>query len=704
MAEHPELVNLAAKLNEKELAEIAAVVLDDYREDEDNRGDWLAMHKRWVELYFQRDNPKDPPWTGASSESLPMLAEACNQFSARALKAFFPNRDIIKVVPLGQVDDRSILRAERVEKHMSWQLLDRDRSYKKNKDRLLLSAAIHGSFFTKTYYDPSKGRNIIRNVRAEDLVVPYGIGPRDLEDIERKSEIVWLPVNRSRILAKSGYFVAEAEPYDFSGDDSTLRAAHDKTEGLTQPGRKSEDEFGLAKLIEQHRLLDLDEDGIGEPYIVTVDAQAEKVLRIAIRYDTDDVGSPLREKEPVEYYTHYCFLENPDGFYGLGLGHLIGSMNTSINKMLRQVIDAGTLANVGNMSGYISQALSGRKGEVGIKLGKFQAIQNSADEIGKGIYKFDFKPPNNVLPEMIQLMMGRADRLATTTEALTGQMDRVQQPTTVLALIEQGLEVFGAVYERLFNSWEQELKKIYRLNSKFLPSTEYFALLDLKGKLTQGEIHRIDYAQDLQIAPRPDPKMASEKQKLTKAEMIYRAAMENPLIASSPPHIYEATLNYFRALDVENPQRYVPQPMQGMGRVDDPMLENMTALYPMPQVPPPHPSQNHLEHAKAHQMFLSDPQYGMRVRPEGSQALQDHMQMHIAYLYGLTEAEEGLNGPSGIASLAPAPGNTGIPQGPPGGVPAGPMEGGDGAARVLSPPGPAGGYRPNGAPNQPGTR
>jgi len=390
---HPELRNLAETLKDEELGEIAKQVLEDYKNDEESRMEWLSMHADWLRLYFQKDRPLNAPWEGSSEESIPMLAEACNQFHARAFQAMFPNQGIIKAVPTGKPDEKSKQRAERVGTHMSWQLMVRDKSYKKNKDRLLLSTPLHGSSFTKTYYCPIRTRNITENVRATDLVVPYGTGPRDLEDIERKTHIIWMPLNKAKKLQKLGFFIGEPKAWENPKQEerNEVDQAHDDVMGLREAA------YGdgtYAKILEQHCLCDLDDDEIAEPYIVWVDAASEETLRVAVRYDVDEAGTPTDEKEPIEQFTHYTFLENPDGFYGLGFGHLIGQLNIAVNKLVRQTVDAGTLAGVGNMSGFINKGISTKKGEVQIQFGKFITTESSVEDIARGIYQFKFPPPS----------------------------------------------------------------------------------------------------------------------------------------------------------------------------------------------------------------------------------------------------------------------------------------------------------------------
>jgi chaperonin GroES len=651
---HPELVNLAEKLEEDELGEIASQVVEDYVTDEESRQEWLSMHADWLNLYFQKDRPKSPPWEGSSSESIPVLAEACNQFHARAFQAMFPNRNIIRAIPAGKPDPASKDRAERVGHHMSWQLLTNDKTYKKNKDRLLLSIPLHGSCFTKTFRCPVRDRNITVNVRASDLVVPYGTGPRDLEDLERKTEVIWMPLNRGKKLKRDGFFVEEPEAWS---ERQTISAkndideAHDEAQGVQDPGYA---DGGYAKILEQHRLWDLDDDGIAEPYIVWVDASTEKCLRVAIRYDTDEAGEPTNDKEPVECYTHYTFLENPDGFYGLGFGHLLGQLNLALNKLLRQTIDAATLANVGNHSGFANKQLAAKKGELQFQLGKFVTTESNAEDISKGIYQFKFPGPHNTIIAMIELLMSRSDRLATVTEALTGQTEKVMQPTTILALIEQSLQVFSTVYERVLGAWEIELEKHYRLNRKFMDPEEYFSVLDVMGSVKEGHAAREDYEDDLQIQPVADPKMSTERQKLAKAEAEYNVGMSSPLIVNNPLSLWALTKRYFEAIGAENIDEILPKPQDQLPKVDDPRMENMGALAPVPMVPPAYPDQDHVAHIEAHYELLNDPVYGVRLSDLGRQTLEEHIQAHASLMYGQTESQDGMG------ELAPPPGNGGV--------------------------------------------
>jgi len=632
-----ELENLAETMEPDRLREIAETVIKEYEADDDARSEWLEMHASWMRLYHQDDVPTNSMYDWASEESLPILAEACNQFAARAYKAFFPNRNIIKAVPIGKASEADWKRAERVSKHMSWQLLARDHSYKKNKRRLLLSCSVHGSHFTKTFYDPIKEKNTVVNVRASDLVVPYGTGPRDIEDLERKTHVIPMAVGKGARLAAAGFFIEDPKKAE-SRDDGPVADAANRVDGLTKGGTE-DTSSDQAVILEQHRWLDLD-DG-EKPYIVWVDLEGRKVLRIARRWDDDPT-------EPVEHFTHYPFIENPDGFYGLGMGHLVGEINKSCNKLLRQMLDSATLANVGNHSGFMSQAVAPQGGETSMELGKFKKLAGSVEDLNRGIFQFKFPGPPQAMAEILNLIMARSDRLSSVTEMVSGAAEKVMQPTAVLALIEQAMEQYSSVYEGLFDAWGEELQKVYRLNGKYLPVQEYFTVLDAQGPEVQ-QVMQTDYLADLQIMPLADPKMATEQQRLTRGQVEYDFLLNYhatllQMPAPIQPFIYKAALQFAETIQMDDADQKLspPPPPPEPKRIDDPMIENMMALMPgQPQVPDVALDQNHLEHLKAHETFLVDPAYADRFPPGGKEAMTQHIQKHVALLYGLTEADMG---------------------------------------------------------------
>lgn len=595
-----EETNLAEELDEEELKEIARTVIEDYENDLDSRSEWEEKNARHLKLYYQDDKAESPPWEGASDESLPVLTEAVNQFQSRTYSAFFPNRYFIDAIPAGKNNPGARERAERIAAHMNFQLGVQSKTYKRDKNQMFMASAQHGSDFTKVYFNHLKRRTVVERVRANDLVIPYHVGPRAIEDVERKTHAKFVSVNDTKILKKMGYYTESAQPYtgEHGGE---YQDAVDEQQGVSDSDVHGDGKDAF--VLEQHRLLDLDGDDIAEPYIVWVCYQSRKVLRIQIRYEVDETGAPLKNKEPFEHFTHYQFLPNPDGFYGLGMGHLLAKINFALNKLIRIFIDAGELSTVGNLTYLISDTLGIEGDDIDLVIGKGIKIPRSVDDIRKNFMKLDFAGPNAAIQVAIEYLQQTAQRLSSSSDILAGQPEKVYQPTALLSMLEQGLQVYSTVQSFMAVSMEEELQKIYRMNAKYMTSEEYFYDGDEQITVTPE-----DYQDDFRIVPIFDPKYSTRSQKLAKSQATYEFVMTNPLTQQNQKSIYLASKRYLEALDAENIDEMLPEPTTPqVARIDDQNLENSYFLMPPEKRPlfDVFPDQDHQKHIMVIDRFIS---------------------------------------------------------------------------------------------------
>lgn len=660
-----EYYNLVSDLDPGKAREIGQEIKKGFTDDDETRSDWLSMHEFWLRLYMQTDyalNSDDERDWGAT-ESVPILTEACDQFQSRTYKAFFPNETFVSAVALrhsANPDERKALsdRADRVGRHMSWQLGMQNPDYKKDKRALFLGVACHGSFFTKTFFDAYKKKRVcIDNVRPTDLVISYNIGPKRICDVRRKSHIIHTTLGDTQILANNG-FLAEAPKGSYGEGESSYDTAVNESQGLS-PGNGLIRRDADVTLIEQQFWLDIDDTGDFKPYLGTIARESGRLLRLTIDYEADQYGSPLKDYEQIQYYTHYKYMENPDGFYGLGLGAKIGDLNSAVSIGMRQMLDASTLATDGNSSGYISNRLciDGEE-DVTMTLGKLKKIPDSTGDIQNGIMMMRFPGPNDSQFKIIEFLDQRAQRMAGTTEATTGSIEKNMQPTTVLAQIEQGLEQFSSVQMGLADDFGDELQKIYKLNQKHLPFVEYFSVNEAPDAIT-----RQDYADDMAVMPIFDPKFATQSQKMARAQATAQVIMQNPFLAQNQNTMMVLTRRELEAMDVDNPDELIPPPPPPPANIDDQDTENMLFLMPPGKAPPfdVYPDQHHAEHLVKLEQFVQT--HGNKIPPEQVQALTAHKQSHEAYFYG---QQKGLVPPS-PPRLGPAQGMAG-----PGGNPMGP--------------------------------
>jgi hypothetical protein len=552
------LVNVADGIDKEARREIAQLCLEDFKSDRLSRQGWDAMHADWVAVYNQQDTPVNRPWEGSSTESLGILTEACNSFQARAYKAFFPSRMPVAAIPVGPQSEDSSDRAKRVAQYLQWSLFVKEQSYKEDKAAMLLRVAVHGSDFTKTYFDPVMNRIVVRSVRAEDLYVPYAVGPVSIDEVPRKTELIHLALNEGRIRASEGYFLVAPDPMQIGQYRSPIQEQNDQDTGVVQVNAESDD---YAQIIEQHRDLDLDGDGIAEPYKVWVDLTSEELLRIEVRYEVDNTGRPTNGRMPIEEYTHYRFLVNPDGFYGFGLGFLLGNTNIAINKLLRQFIDATTLSIAGNMSGFISESLNINTGPIKIELGSFKSVSASTDDIQKGIKTLSFPAPPPTVMQAMTALEARAQRIGATTDAVSGDVTKVLQPSTVSQLIDQALTVFTSVQEFLLNSWSRELNKIYRLNGLYFRGYEAFVTLTPDGAQA-SEVTADDFLQDMMIMPVADPRLASQQSRIQKAQFLFDFATKNPLIATNQDALLRISRRLLEEMEIDSIDGLLPRSVE----------------------------------------------------------------------------------------------------------------------------------------------
>jgi len=548
-------VNIADHLEDDVLRKCGNTVVDGYVMDKESRAEWEKRYEASLKLATQAVEHKSFPWQGAANIKYPLLTTACIQFSARAYPALISGKEIVLARTTGfDPGGKKAAMADRVSKHMSYQVLEEMEEWEEDMDRMLVMLPCTGTEFKKTYYDPMKGRNVSEHVLARDLVVNYWA--KSLESAARKTHVLYLSPNEIRERVLGGTYLDQDLKRSRSTPDN-LRLVSDQVQGLSAP---TDDEDAPFEILECHTWLDLDEDDYKEPYIVTVDKESRKVLRITARFDQEGVKYGKKNKilriEPVEYFTKFSFIPSIDGgFYDFGWGHLLGPINETVNTTINQLLDAGTLSNL--QSGFLSRGIRLRGGEAKFKPGEWKFVDSTGDDLRKGIFPMPVREPSNVLFQLLGTMTTAGERLSNVVDILMGENPGQNQPaTTTMAVIEQGLKVFTAVYKRLFRSLKVEFRRLYRLNRIYLPQEAYFRVLDMQ----QGDmvaIGQTDYQGDpTDIQPAADPNMVSEMQRLVRAQ-----ALVTSLEQGSPANPIEIWTRFYEALRIENVDTLMPKEM-----------------------------------------------------------------------------------------------------------------------------------------------
>ena len=498
-----ESANIAERLDEEELNKIGADAKAGYEADKQSRQEWEDAADEWTALASQVREPKSYPWPKASNVKYPLLTTAAMQFGARAYPSLIPSDGkVVKAKVIGKdPTGEKYKRADRVSAYMSYQLMHEMHGWEESMDKMLIMLPICGTLFKKTYWDSIKKQPCSRLILAKNLVVNYWAA--DLETAERISEIIEM----SPRLLKERQLAKIFRDIDL-GDAPT---PEDRTGNAP-----SNDDTTPYTIIEQHTYLDLDDDGYKEPYIVTFHLESGDVLRIAARFSEetmhfDDEGK-LVKIEPIQYYTKFGFIPNTDGsFYDLGFGNLLGPINESVNTLINQLIDSGTLNNL--QGGFLGKSLKVRMGEQSFKPGEWKAVASTGDDLKKQIVPLPTKEPSAVLFQLMGSLITSGKELASVAEIFVGKMPGQNTPaTTTMATIEQGMKVFTAVYKRLYRSLQSEFDKLFDINATYLNPESYAAVVDVS--VGPQDFDRDNY----DICPGADPTAVSQTEKLLKAQ------------------------------------------------------------------------------------------------------------------------------------------------------------------------------------------
>lgn len=505
-------INLAKDLDKEQLQKIGSEVVEGYDLDVGSRTNWEQEYKTNLEMALQVTQEKTYPWVHASNVKFPLLSTAAMQFNARAYPTLIPSDGtLVKCKTYGMdADGQKFQRSRRISTHMSYQILEQMTSWEEDMDKLLLILPIIGLCFKKTYWDYEKEKNCSKLILPDDFVVDYHT--KSLEECERSTEVLYKTKRKLKECQLSGYYL------DVKLEEPRLDVKPNEAKVYKQDAPTVDDTTPYL-ILEQHTFLDLDDDGYSEPYVVTVDYASKQVLRISARFELDGIKTgedgEVISIEPIQYYTKYGFIPNPDGsFYDIGFGKLLGPLNHSIDTIINQLVDSGSLNNL--QAGFIGKGLRIRMGETKFSPGEWKAVNATGDDIKKQIFPLPTKDPSPVLFNLLGMLVQSVKELASVAEIMVGKMPGQNTPAyTTQETVKQGMALFTAIYKRVYRSLTQEFRKIYRLNKVYMDLEEYVAILD-------EPIQQSDYQEgdENDIIPAADPGASSQTEKINKAQQL----------------------------------------------------------------------------------------------------------------------------------------------------------------------------------------
>ena len=503
-------VNIANFLDDKILDDIAYNVDTGYEIDKESLDPWTAKNQEAIKLAEQIWEQKSVPFENASNVKYPAISIAAIQFAARAYPEFVKGMDIVRGLVIGDdPNGEKAQKADRVGQHMSYQCMNEMTEWEEHTDKLLTHLPIVGTAFKKTYFSSILKRNVSEFKRAGVGGVVINYWAKSMDTVPRITEEFTLYPNEIEERIRSKVFIK----WKYGEPTTALEGREVNTQDPNHPH----------VFYEQHTLIDLDKDGYKEPYIVTYHKDTQKIVRVVARFNENLIEYGLRNSiskiTADQYYTKFSFMPSISGsFYDTGFGGLLLPINSSINTIINQLLDSGTLYN--HNAGFLGKGIQlgrGRGGgRVDFKLGEWKPVNFTGDDLRKHIVPLPVKEPSMVLFNLLGFMVSANEKLSSVTEILTGeQSNEAERPTTTLARIEQGLKVFSSIHKRLYRSFKSEYKKLFELNRRHLQPQNYFRVLD-----TPMAIPSTDYDPDsCDIVPVADPNETTNTQKLIRGQI-----------------------------------------------------------------------------------------------------------------------------------------------------------------------------------------
>ena len=149
--------NIAELLDKEDLYKIGHQVYEEFTADLMSRSSWEKRTEESMKLALQVAEAKSFPWPNASNVKFPLITIAALQYHARAYPVLINGDTPVRCRVIGDdPDGMKERRSERVENHMSYQILEVDEDWEEETDRVLITQPIVGCAFKKTYYHPTK--------------------------------------------------------------------------------------------------------------------------------------------------------------------------------------------------------------------------------------------------------------------------------------------------------------------------------------------------------------------------------------------------------------------------------------------------------------------------------------------------------------------------------------------------------------------
>jgi len=299
---------------------------------------------------------------------------------------------------------------------------------------------------------------------------------------------------------------------------------------------------------------------------------------------------------------------------------MLGGLSRTATSVLRQLIDAGTLANL--PAGFKARGMRIRDHDEPLQPGEFRDVDVTGQSIKESLLPLPYKEPSQVLFALLGFAVDAGKSFAAIADMKMGEGNEQNPVGTTLALIERGTKVMSAIHKRLHCAQRMEFNILARIFKLYLPPEYPYQVIGGNRMIKQA-----DFDDRVDILPVSDPNIFSMAQRVTLAQQQLQLATAAPQLHN----LREAYRRMYAAMGVDNvdailkPDPELPQPTS-------PAIENSSAM--RGQQPKAFPMQDHMAHMQAHAEFMFTRM--VQINPQLYAMLQSHVSEHIS----LTASEQ----------------------------------------------------------------
>lgn len=602
--------NLANYLDENTLKEIANELLEEIEEDKDSRRNWQQTYKDGLKLLGlnrevdeQADAGNDGQSTNRRKVYDTTLQRALLTFYSNVRNELFSEKRIATYKILTEKNEQLEKIAEDLARRFNEYLMERDKGYFPDSNKMIMPIGLAGTVFRKIYVDPIYREPRARFIHPENFFINDQCN--SLSDSLRMTELVMLTKKEIITRINEGIF----KEHEISDDgfitdkEGIVENAIKIIDGISDEYNHSltYDYYESHAVLNHEKLLELEEysPNFPLPYIVNISVEKREIVGIFRDWKEND---PLYTKE--KHYIQHDYFPGL-GLYGYGLIHILGCNAEAQTQILNLLIESGEFATF--QGGFYASGLRTEQDVIRIQPGQFSPLQTGQLPIRDAFATLPYHEPSQTLKELLLYLSEKSDQVGQTAVSKITENSNNSPVGTILALLERESKLSSAVMKSLYNSLGEELGLLFE--KWIICEAERDPQINPESILTR-----------FTMVPACDPSMDSSTQRIIKNEAVLSFAEKHPDL-----HDFRAIYKrIYASIGIDNIDEILlpeknPLPL-------DPITENMNVFNGNPLKAAIW--QDHQSHILTHQMFAQQ-------NPDAGPIIDAHIKEHLSMQYFL---------------------------------------------------------------------